>query len=28
VEAQATVGEMVDALKKVYGEYREPVRFL
>ncbi len=27
VEAEATVGEMVGALKAVYGEYREPVRF-
>jgi methylmalonyl-CoA mutase N-terminal domain/subunit len=28
VSSMATVGEMVSALKKVYGEYREPVRFL
>ncbi|MBI4819658.1 MAG: methylmalonyl-CoA mutase [Deltaproteobacteria bacterium] len=28
VEAQATLGEMVGALKRVFGEYREPVRIL
>jgi len=28
VEALATVGECVGALKQVYGEYREPVRFM
>ena len=27
VEAQTTVGEMTDALRRVYGDYREPVRF-
>jgi methylmalonyl-CoA mutase N-terminal domain/subunit len=27
VEAQATLGELVGALKQVYGEYKEPVRF-
>ncbi|MBI5480192.1 MAG: methylmalonyl-CoA mutase [Deltaproteobacteria bacterium] len=27
VEQLATVGEMVQALKQVYGEYKEPVRF-
>ena len=27
VEAHATLGELVGALKQVYGEYKEPVRF-